>query len=163
MIGKGTPAMSATSVAQPAVQLTTTGAEIVTPAGAYARDPTVLGGDAEHLGVLVDLHSQGISSTGVTPIDCVVADDPPRRVVKRTEDRVPDVGGDVHIGDEGLDLIGRDHLGVDSLELVDLGPPAHRAQRAVGVGQRQVAPLGEHDVEIEVSGQGAVKPHRERS
>ena len=53
-----------------------------------------------------------------------------------------------------------DDAGVDALELVHLGPPVHRAQRRVGVGQREVAPLGEHDVQVQVVGHRLVEGQR---
>ena len=36
------------------------------------------------------------------------------------------------------------------MKFVDLGSPAHCAHRRIRVGQRQVAALGEHDVEVQV-------------
>ena len=95
------------------------------PGGLHAPHPPAGHVDPGDLGLLVDLHAEGVGRPGVTPHHGVVADDPPRRVVERPEDRVPGAVGAVHRRDEAFDLVGADDPGVDPLDLVDLGPPAH--------------------------------------
>ena len=48
---------------------------------------------------------------------------------------------------------------IDPLDLVHLGSPAHGPQRGIGVGQRHVPPLGEHDVKIKVLRQVFIQLH----
>ena len=108
----------------------------------------------------MDLNAEGICGAGVAPVDGVMADDPAGRVVQRPEHRVAGGRRDVHVGHQGFDLLRRDNLGVDAFELVDLGPPAHGAQRTVVVGQRKMPAPGEHHVEVKICGQGAVELHR---
>ena len=132
----------------------------VATVGRHTRHPAGLDRDPEHLGLLVDLDAESIGCPGVAPVHRVMADDPARRMVEGAEDRVARVGRGVHEGHELFDLVRPDDLGVDALELVDLGPPAHRPKRAVVVGEGEVAPLGEHDVEVEVGGERLVEPDR---
>ena len=60
---------------------------------------------------------------------------------------------EIELGQSARDLAPADHLGFDAQMLVHLGAPAHGAQRGVGVGQREVAALGIHEVEVELVGQ----------
>ena len=101
-----------------------------------------------------------VGGPGVAPVDGVVADGAAGRVVERAEDRIPGVLAHVHERDQPGDLVRADHLGVDPLQLVDLGPPPHGPQGRVVVGQRQVPPLGEHDVEVQLRRQLLVELHR---
>ncbi len=48
-----------------------------------------------------------------------------------------------------------DELGIDAEMLVHLGPPARGAHRRVGMGEREMAALGIHHVDVEVDGQVA--------
>jgi hypothetical protein len=105
---------------------------------------------------LVDVHAAGVGPARVSPHDGVVPDDPAGRVVQRAHDRVPRAGRGIQVRHQPLDLGGADHLGLHALQLVDLGTPAHRAQRRIAVRERQVPAPGEHDVEVQVGRQAAV-------
>ena len=109
--------------------------------------------DVEQLRLLVDLHAHRVGGAGVAPVDGVVADRATGWVVQGAEDRIPRVLADVHERDEPGDLLRADHLGVDALQLVDLRPPAHRPQGRVVVGEREMSPLREHHVEVQLCGQ----------
>ncbi len=128
--------------------------------GPHAAYPAAGHVDAGDLGVLVNVHAAGGGAPGVAPDHRVVPDDPAGRVVERAEDRVPRVRRGVQVRHQPLDLGRVDDLGVDALQLVDLGPPAHGAQRGVVVGQREVPAPGEHHVVVQVRGQRAVELHR---
>ncbi len=74
-------------------------------------------------------------------------------MVKRPHHRETRMIAEIHEGNQRFDLIGINHPAVDALNLVDFGPPAHGAQRGIGVGQRHVATLWEHDIEIKIFSQ----------
>ena len=57
---------------------------------------------------------------------------------------------DVDLGTELLDLVAVDDAARDPEQLVDLGPLVLDDERAVGVGEREVPVLGEHEVEVEL-------------
>ena len=147
-------------LAQPAVQFTTIGCVDVALAGSHAGDlaagalalgaGAALDKDVEHFGLLMEVDAIGIGAAGVSPHDGVVADRAAGRMVEGAEDRVSGVGADIERWGELLDLGRRDHRRVDALQLVDLGPPVHRPQRRVGVGEGEVAAFAEHHVEVQV-------------
>ena len=115
------------------------------------RPRTSMPGD---LGLLVDLDAALVGAAGVAPGDGVVARDGAGRMVQRAQDRrVRRRSRGRSAGTSRLMSSGADHLAVDAEVLVDLGPPAHGAQRGVGVRQREVAALGIEQVEVEVLGQ----------
>ena len=116
--------------------------------------------DVEDLGLLDDVDAVVVGTACVAPDHCVVADDAAWRVVECPQDRVAGVRRDVEAGGLLLDLLRIDDAGVDALELVDLGPPVHGAQRGVGVGQREVASFGEHDVQVQVGSHCPVQLER---
>ena len=126
---------------------------------AHPADPAAVGVDAGDLGVLVDVHPVGGGGPGVAPVDRVVPDDAAGRVVERAQDGVPRVRRGVQVRDQALDLVRVDDAGVDALQLVDLGPPAHGAQGRVVVRQREVPAPGEHHVVVQVGGERPVQLH----
>src|SRR3984893_11344604 len=128
--------------------------------GLYRDDAVVLDVDPGHLGLLMDVDAAGVGATRVTPVDRIVANDPAWRMVKRAQNRVSHVLRDVQIRNQSLDLLRIDDLGPDTFELVDLSSPAHRAQRTVSVGEREMAGLREHHVEVQISRQLFVQLHR---
>lgn len=71
-----------------------------------------------------------------------MTDDAARWMVERPEDRVVGILGDVQKGGEFANRLGVNDLGINPVQLVDLGAPVHRAQRGVAVGEREVAALG---------------------
>ena len=89
---------------------------------------------------------------------------PPRRAGRphraggkgRRRSGVP-AAGQVDRGTRGLHVLGLDVL-VYPQVLVHLGPPAHGAQRAVGVRQREVAALGVEEVVVEVAREVGEQP-----
>ena len=110
------------------------------------------------VGVLVDLGAARVGAAGQAPDDGIVADDPARRVIQRPHDRVDRVRVvDLHRGGQSLDLIGVDEPRVDAGDAVDLGPIGHHEHRPVGVGQGQMAALGEEQVEVELLGEALVE------
>ena len=118
---------------------------------------------AENVGdlrLLVHLDAHVVRCPGVSPHHRVVADDAAGRVIQGALDRVAGVVGGVEARALLLDLVGADHAGVDTAELVDLGAPVHRAQGGVGVGQRQVAPLAEHHVDVQLHRHLLIQVHR---
>ncbi len=88
MIGSRTPAMSHSSVDQPAVQLTTVPALDRRRGWSHAGDAAVGVVDAGDLGVGMDLGAACVGAAREAPDDGVVADDPARRVVERADDRI---------------------------------------------------------------------------
>ena len=110
--------------------------------------------DAGDLGLLVNLDAAPRRAHGVAPGDRIVAGDGAGLVIERAENRIADVVRQIELGTELRDLVGKDQLGADAEMLVDLGPPAHGADRGVGMGERQVAALGIHDVDAEVVRRG---------
>ena len=101
-----------------------------------------------------------IGSAGVAPVDRVVANDAAGRMVQRAENRIPGMRARVEARCQLLHLARIDHRRIDALQLVDLGPPMHGAERAVGVGQGEVASLAEHDVDVQVGGHRVVERER---
>ncbi len=101
-----------------------------------------------------------VGTPGIAPDDGVVTDDAARGVVQGAHDRVPGVRRDVQAGGLLLYLLRVNDAGVDALELVDLGSPVHGPQRSVGVGQGEMAPPREHDVQVQVGGHRVVQVQR---
>jgi hypothetical protein len=91
-----------------------------------------------------------------------VARDRARRVVERAEHRVADIVAEMHGRREPGNLGRADHLGIHAEMLVHLGAPAHRAQRGIGMGERQMPALRIHQVECELLGEAAEQRHRFR-
>ena len=129
----------------------------VAPVRLHAGDAAVRPLDARHLGVGVDLDTAAVGRTSEPPDDGVVADDPAGRVVERAQDRPGDVAADVDLRAEPLDLRRVDHAAVDAEQLVHLGPLGHRDHGAVGVRERQVPVLREHQVEVELGAEPLVE------
>ncbi len=98
----------------------------------------------------MDVDAALVGVVGVAPHDRVVANDAAGRMVEGSQDGVAGVVAHIQVRAEAFDFIGPDNSGIDALNLVDLRPPAHGAHRAVGVGQRQMPTLAEHDVEIKL-------------
>jgi hypothetical protein len=105
----------------------------------------------------VDLGARPVGPACVAPHDGVVADDPARRVVERRLDGPGDVLGEIHLRAELADLVRVDDLAVDPEELVHLGALGGGDDPAVGVGERQVALLGEEQVEVELRREALVE------
>ena len=152
--------MSQISVDQPAVALSTTRVAMSPRVVRTPADPAIGHVDAGDLGVLMDVHTEGIRAAGVPPDDGVVPDDASRRMPQRAEYRVPRALADVNERGQPLDLSWIDHLGIDALDLVHLRAPAHRPQRGVAVRQGEMAALREHHVEVEVGSEPAVELDR---
>src|ERR1700730_4524180 len=108
----------------------------------------------------MDMDASGIRSSRITPVDCIVTNDPARRVVERSENRVSHVLRNIQGWYQSLDFLPIDDFGSDALELVDLSPPTHRAQRTVSVGEGEMARLREHHIEIQFGGQFLVQLDR---
>ena len=106
--------------------------------------------EAGHLDALVDLDPTAAHLLRVAPHDRVVADDAAGRVVERALDRPGDVVADVDLRAELLDLVAVDHAAVDPEQLVHLGALVLHDERAIGVREREVPVLREHEVEVEV-------------
>ena len=157
VIGSGTPAMSHSSVLQPAVQLMTWPGADRAAVGAHRVDAAVAALEAEDLGVGVDLGPARVGAAGQAPDDGVVADDAAGRVVERAQDRIGRVLADVHRRGQALDLVGPDQARVDALQAVDLGAVGHHEHRAVGVREREVAALREEQVEVQLLRQALVE------
>src|SRR6266508_1547535 len=85
VIGRGTPAISPTSVDQPAVD--------VSARREHARDAAVRLLDGEDLRVGVDLDAATVGAAREPPDDRVMADDPAGAVVERADDRRVSAGG----------------------------------------------------------------------
>ena len=113
--------------------------------------------DAGHLGVRVDLDPAPVGAARVPPDDRVVADDPAGRVVERRLHGPGDVLREIHLRAELGDLVRVDHARVDPEELVHLGAFVGGDDPAVRVRERQVALLGEEQVEVEVGREALVE------
>ena len=154
-IGSRKPAMRATSLDAPATACTILPARMTprlvsTPT---ARPFSIEDPVDARLRVHLDAALDGL--LGVAPGDRVVARDGAGRMVERAEDRIAHVVGDVDGRAQPLDLVRPDHLGIDAEMLVDLGAPARRAHRRIRVGEREVAALGIHHVDVELVRQPA--------
>ena len=84
--------------------------------------------DAGELCFLMYVNPEGGRSTRIGPDDRVMSDDSPGRVPESAEDRIARVVGRIEKRCERLDLVRPDDVGVDALQLVDLGTPAHGPQ-----------------------------------
>ena len=109
--------------------------------------------EAGDLDALVDVDAGAPDLLREAPDDGVVADDPARRVVESAEDRPGDVVADVDLGAEPLHLVPVDHAARDAEQLVHLGALVLDDERAVGVREREVPVLREHEVEVELGGE----------
>src|SRR5437899_6249218 len=108
----------------------------------------------------MDVDAGSVGSSRITPVDCIVTNDPARRVVERSENRESHVLRNIQGWYQSLDFLRIDDFGSDALELVDLRPPTHRAQRTVSVGEGKMARLREHYIEIQFGGEFLVQLHR---
>ena len=158
VIGRRRPTSLPTSDDQPAVALTTwphsTRPRVVSTA--VMRSPAAL--EARDLGVLMDLDAPTVGRARESPHDRVVADDPARRVVERADDRIRGPLREVELRAELGDSRRLDHARLDPEELVDLGALLHRDHRPVGVRERQMPVLREHEVEVELVREPFVEP-----
>ena len=125
----------------------------------HAGDPPVRALDPGHLRVRVDLDALPVGAARVAPHHRVVADDASGRVVEGAHDRPRDVLGEVHLRAELGDLVRVDEAAVDAEELVHLGSLGGGDHPAVGVRERQVALLGEEEVEVELDAEPLVELH----
>ena len=106
VIGSRTPARPATSVDQPAVAQTTARTRCGRAVVSTAVTRPSLALETRHLRVRVDLHSEPVGASRITPDDGVVPDDPARRVVERAEDRPGRAIREVELRTELVDLLG---------------------------------------------------------
>ena len=95
---------------------------------------------------------------GITPGHGIVAGGGAVDVPQPGEHRQV-AGIEVEGGHQFADLLAVDHLAAPAKVLVDLGPLAERTHGGIGVGQRQLAALRIHDVEVEFVGQRLEHPH----
>src|SRR6185312_2231954 len=95
----------------------------VAPRGPYPGDAVPVGGEAGDGAVLDDVDACLVGAPGEAPGDVVVLGDPRARLVGRAQHRVADVLGGVDDRADLLDLVGRQPLGVDAVEVVGLDPP----------------------------------------
>ena len=123
--------------------------------GLDALDAAALDQEAGDLGLGVDLDAAPHRLLGIAPGDAVMPRDGAGRMVERAEDRIAHVVRHVHHRAEPGDVVRADQFGIDAEMLVDLGPPARRAQRGVGMGEGEMAALGIHDVDVELDRQAA--------
>ena len=160
MIGSRTPARPQTSVDQPATALITTSASmrprfVCTRGHAAVRDCSI---------PVTSVYGwistpRAVGAAREAPDDGVVADDPAGRVVERAHDRPRRLVGEVELRAEPRDLVRQHDARVDPEQLVDLGALLHHVQRAVGVREREMAVLREHEVEVEIGGEALVELH----
>src|SRR5229473_1465112 len=108
----------------------------------------------------MDVDAGGVGSSRITPVDRIVTNDSARRVVERSENRVSHVLRNIQGWYQSLDFLRIDDFRSNALELVDLSPPTHRAQRTVIVSQGEMARLREHHIEIQFGGEFLVQLHR---
>ena len=127
--------------------------------GLHAHDLAVLDVDAGHGRLLVNLDAAAVGLAGVAPGHRVVPHDRARRMIERAHDRRVAAARQIDVRADAVDFLGRDHVAVHAQVLVHLGPPAHGAQRALGVGQREVPALGVEQVDVQVLRQLGKEPH----
>ena len=148
MIGRRRPASFATGLDQPAVALRTTPQDVpLRRADAVAA--AVANVEAGHLDVLVDVDPRPADLLREPPDHRVVPDDPARRVVERAEDRPGHVLRDVDLRADRF----TSSRSITRLEIPSsLFTSAARLddQRAVGVREREVPVLREHQGEAEL-------------
>ena len=82
------------------------------------------------------------------------------RMIERTQNRVTYVFGEIELRADLADLVRIDQFGVDAQMLVHFRPPARCSHRRIRMSQREVAPLGVHDVHVEVVGEVFVERNR---
>ena len=99
-------------------------------------------------GVLVNMDPARVRLVRVSPNHRVVPDDATGWVIERGENRIAGVLTQVELGTDTRQLVGPHDAGVDSLQAVYFGAPAHGVYRSIGVRQSQMPPLTEHDVKI---------------
>ena len=159
VIGRRTPARPQTSVDQPATALTTTPAStrprfvctaVTRPFACSIPVTSVYGWISTPARSAPRARPQTTASWRMIP---------PGRVVERALDRPGRLVGEVELRAERRDLLGEDDARVDPEQLVDLGALLHRVHRAVGVGEREVAALREHQVEVELGREPLVELH----
>src|SRR5207237_10293162 len=108
----------------------------------HGRDAAAVRLDAGDGGVLMELCPRPVRAACEAPDDGVVPDDGAWGVVERTHDRPGRRVGEVELRTQPGDLLRVDDPRVDVEDLVHLRAFLHHAQRAVGVGERQVTVLG---------------------
>ena len=117
-----------------------------------ARDGSIVHLDAGHLREGMDRHARPIDRAGIGPNHGVMPDDPARRVIKTRHDGKSRMIAYVEPRNQPCNLIQEDQPAVHAQDLVDFRPLPEARDRPVGVGQGQVALLGEHDIEVELLG-----------
>src|SRR5579859_7338431 len=105
----------------------------------------------------MDLDALAIRTAGVTPDDRVVPNDASRRMVEPGQDRLARPITHVEPRNELGNFLQTDEPAIDSEQTVCLGPLAQRRDAALGVGNREMPLLREHDIVIELQGQAFVE------
>ena len=119
----------------------------------HTDNPTVLDLDTSDRGLLMDLDTETVGASGVTPSHRVMAGDGAGRVKKCTVDRCLAAAIQVDLRHRLLDELGPDNLALDTQVLVGFCPPPLGSQGSGRVRQREVATLRVEEVEVQVARQ----------
>ncbi len=119
----------------------------------------VLLAEADDLGLLDQVHAQGVGGAGEAPGHRVVAGHAAAALHGGAHDRVAGALGAVQVGDFLGHLLGVQQLAVHAVEAVGADAALAVAHVLQGVAEVVDAALGEHDVVVEVLGQAFPQLH----
>ena len=116
----------------------------------YARDPVAAFEKPGHLAVLDDVDSEAVGGARVAPSDGIVARGARARLEETAVDRKASVLRIVEEGQEALDVLALQELGIDAVESHRVALAREHVELDRAVREHDLAALREHHVEVEL-------------